>query len=57
MRGSRLTRKQKVLLAEMEYLPENYLMLRDLPNTLTVKDKETGETVNCRKKSGKREKR
>ena len=40
----RLTRGQKIILARMGLDPKRYRLLQDLPNSLVVRDMETGRT-------------
>lgn len=45
MKAKKLTRKQKELLSSQGWDPQNYLCVRDLPNSLTLLNKGTDEVV------------
>lgn len=40
--AKKLTRQQKIMLADRGYEPRRYALLNDLPNTLVLRDKYTG---------------
>lgn len=45
MRARKLTRKQKELLSAQGMNPDQFQLFRDLPNSLIVKNKQTGEFI------------
>lgn len=49
MRACKLNRKQKELLTSQGRDPKQYHLFRDLPNSLILKDRKTGELTTVEK--------